>query len=197
MTMKLEHILLGVLLTRPSTGYDLKRYMDTHGRFQRPNTQMSQVYRVLAAMEDRGWVRHTVEPRPGAQDAKTYRVTDEGVTVFMDWLTTPYSPTTVLSRDPAFFGRLAFSGFLQVEQVIELLDREITARQQQIKRFRDRDRALPQDPQLDFDPDLQELIAERTHERGAMAMDNHVAWCVALREELQSLLPEQRLHAVD
>ena len=45
--MKLEYILLGVLLTRRSTGYDLKRYMDTHGRFLRPNTQMSQVYRVL------------------------------------------------------------------------------------------------------------------------------------------------------
>ena len=195
--MKLEYILLGVLLTRPSTGYDLKRYMDTHGRFQRPNTQMSQVYRVLAAMEARGWVWHTVEPRPGAQDAKTYKVTDEGVTVFMEWLTTPYSPTTVLSRDPGFFGRLAFSGFLHVEQVLELLDREISARQLQIKRFRDRDRTLPQEPQIAFDPELQELIAERTHERGSEAMDNHVAWCIALREELQSFIGTQHLRAVD
>ena len=195
--MKLEYILLGVLLTRPSTGYDLKRYMDTHGRFQRPNTQMSQVYRVLASMEERGWVWHTVEPRPGAQDAKTYRVTDEGVTVFMEWLTTPYTPTTVLSRDPGFFGRLAFAGFFQVEQVIELLDREINARQLQIKRFRDRDRTLPQEPQIAFDAELQELISERTHQIGSDAMDNHVAWCIALREELQSMLPKKRLRAVD
>jgi PadR family transcriptional regulator AphA len=195
--MKLEHILLGVLLTRPSTGYDLKRYMDTHGRFQRPNTTMSQVYRVLSAMEERGWVWHTVEPRPGAQDAKTYRVTDEGVTVFLDWLTTPYAPTTVLSRDPGFFGRLAFSGFLQVEQVIELLDREISARQLQIKRFRDRDRTLPQEPEIPFDADLHELIAEAAHQRGAQSMDDHVAWCIELRDELRRRLPKQRLRAVD
>jgi PadR family transcriptional regulator, regulatory protein AphA len=195
--MKLEYILLGVLLTRPSTGYDLKRYMDTHGRFQRPNTQMSQVYRVLSSMEDRGWVWHTVEPRPGAQDAKTYRVTDEGVTVFMEWLTTPYAPTTVLSRDPGFFGRLAFSGFLTVEQAIELLDREISARELQIKRFRDRDRTLPQEPQIDFDPELQELVAEAAHQAGAQAMDNHVAWCKELREELRSRLPKKHLRAVD
>ena len=36
--MKLEHILLGALLERPSTGYDLKKFMDTHGRFLRSNT---------------------------------------------------------------------------------------------------------------------------------------------------------------
>jgi PadR family transcriptional regulator AphA len=195
--MKLEHILLGVLLTRPSTGYDLKRYMDTHGRFQRPNTQMSQVYRVLSAMEERGWVWHTVEPRPGAQDAKTYRVTDEGVTVFMDWLTTPYTPTTTRSQDPGFFGRLAFSGFLQLDQVIELLDREIHARQLQIRRFRDRDRSLPQEPQIPFDTELHTLISERAHELGAQAMDAHVAWCVALRDELQSRVPKRRMRAVD
>jgi PadR family transcriptional regulator AphA len=194
--MKLEHILLGVLLTRPSTGYDLKRYMDTHGRFQRPNTQMSQVYRCLSSMEER-WVWHTVEPRPGAQDAKTYRVTDEGVTVFMDWLATPYTPTTVYTRDPGFFGRLAFCGFLQLDQVIELLDREIHARQLQIRRFRDRDRTIPQEPELPFDAELQALVEERTHEHGSRAMDLHVAWCIGLREELQNRLSTRRIRAVD
>jgi DNA-binding PadR family transcriptional regulator len=195
--MKLEYILLGVLLTRPSTGYDLKRYMDTHGRFQRPNTQMSQVYRVLASMEARGWVWHTVEPRPGAQDAKTYRVTDEGVTVFMDWLTEPYAPTTVYTRDPGFYGRLAFCGFLPLDQVLELLDREIHARQLQIRRFRDRDRTLPQEPEIPFDAELQALVEARTHELGSQFMDEHVAWCIALREELQSRGSQRHIHAVD
>jgi PadR family transcriptional regulator AphA len=195
--MKLEYILLGVLLTRPSTGYDLKRYMDAHGRFQRPNTQMSQVYRCLSSMEERGWVWHTVEPRPGAQDAKTYRVTDEGITVFMDWLTSPYTPTTVYTRDPGFYGRLAFCGFLQLDQVIELLDREIHARQLQIKRFRDRDRTIPQEPEIPFDAELQTFVEERTHELGSQYMDQHVAWCIALREELQSRLTKKQLRAVD
>ena len=88
--MKLENILLGVLLQHPSTGYDLKKFLDTTGRFLRSNTQMSQVYRSLTRMEELGWVAHTVENRPGAQDAKTYRVTEEGATVFLDWLKGPY-----------------------------------------------------------------------------------------------------------
>ena len=71
--MKLESILLGVLARHPMTGYDLKKFLDTSGRFIRSNTQMSQVYRSLSTMEDRGWVTHSVEVRPGATDAKTYR----------------------------------------------------------------------------------------------------------------------------
>jgi PadR family transcriptional regulator, regulatory protein AphA len=195
--VKLEHILLGVLLMRPSTGYDLKRYMDARGTFLRPNTQMSQVYRCLSSMEERGWVWHTVEPRPGAQDAKTYRVTDEGITVFMDWLTAPYSPTTIYTRDPGFYGRLAFCGFLQPDQVIELVDREILARQLQIKRYRDRDRTVPEEPELPFDADLQAWVEERSHELGSLLMDQHVAWCIELRAELQSRSSERRIRAVD
>jgi hypothetical protein len=38
--MKLENILLGVLLQQASTGYDLKKYLDTSGRSLRSNTQM-------------------------------------------------------------------------------------------------------------------------------------------------------------
>src|SRR3954454_6203257 len=114
--MKLEFILLGVLAQHPSTGYDLKRYLDTHGRFLRSNTQMSQVYRSLSQMEDRGWVSRTVEPRPGAQDAKRYEVTEEGATVFLDWLTSPYLPPSRFD-DPDLTVRLAFAGFMTVEQV--------------------------------------------------------------------------------
>lgn len=73
--MKLENVLLGVLLRRSSAGCELKKFMDTHGRFLRSNTQMSQVYRALAGMEERGWVSRTVESRPGTTDAKTYLVT--------------------------------------------------------------------------------------------------------------------------
>jgi PadR family transcriptional regulator AphA len=98
-----------VLLQQPSTGYDLKKYLDTFGRFLRSNTQRSQVYRSLAKMEESGWVTHTVESRPGAQDAKIYRVTDEGATISLDWLKGPYHPPTRF-QDPEFSVRLSFAG---------------------------------------------------------------------------------------
>ncbi|WP_435157695.1 hypothetical protein [Amycolatopsis sacchari] len=66
-------ILLGVLVQRPSTGYDLQKYLGTFGRFLRSNTQMSQVYRSLSKRESGGWVTHSVEPRPGRRTRSATR----------------------------------------------------------------------------------------------------------------------------
>ncbi|MFD9615362.1 PadR family transcriptional regulator, partial [Streptomyces sp. NPDC059083] len=114
--MKLELLLLGVLGMVPATGYDLKKFFDTHGRFMRSNTQMSQVYRALSRLADEGLVTYEVQERPGPQDAKTYHLTAEGMTVFLDWLTGPYNPPTKFT-DPEFLARMSFSGFMTREQL--------------------------------------------------------------------------------
>ncbi|WAH97454.1 PadR family transcriptional regulator [Arthrobacter sp. MMS18-M83] len=181
--MKLEHILLGVLASHPSTGYDLKKFLDTRGRFMRSNTQMSQVYRSLTAMEKLGWVTYAVAPHPGAQDAKTYRVTEEGATVFLDWLTGPYQPPSRF-QDPEFFARLRFAGFMSAEQVLRLLDMEINTRQEQIAQYRFRDRREHWAPTIPFDPELADSIGERIHHFGAEAIDAHVAAMIELRKDL-------------
>ena len=181
--MKLEDILLGVLLRHPSTGYELKKFMDTHGRFLRSNTQMSQVYRSLSRMEERGWVEHTVESRPGATDAKTYRVTDEGATIFLDWLTGPYSPPTRF-EDPDLGGRLTFAGFMTRQQLIHLLDVEIETRQHEISLYRNRDRHTEIMTGIPFDVELADHVGEWAHQAGADAKDAHVMRCIALRASL-------------
>lgn len=181
--MKLEHILLGVLLEHPSTGYELKKFLDSHGRFLRSNTQMSQVYRSLGTMEKQGLVAYNVDPRPGAQDAKTYRVTDEGATVFLDWLTGPYHPATRF-QDPELGARLTFAGFMSAEQLLRILDVEIQTRQDEIARYRYRDRRETWAPTIPFDAELAESVGERMHTAGANAMDAHVAFLIELRREL-------------
>ncbi|MDQ4504470.1 PadR family transcriptional regulator [Sinomonas sp. ASV322] len=194
--MKLEHILLGVLASHPSTGYDLKKYLDTHGRFLRSNTQMSQVYRSLASMEKQGWVAHTVDPRPGAQDAKTYRVTDEGATIFLDWLTGPYQPPSRF-QDPELGARLSFAGFMSAEQVLRLLDTEIHTRQEEIARYRFRDRRENWAATIPFDAELAESLGERLHFMGAAAIDAHVAAMIELRKDiLDGKLSSRSLTAV-
>lgn len=182
--MKLEHLLLGVLAMKPATGYDLKKYMDTHGRFLRANTQMSQVYRSLAGMEQRGWVVHDVEPRPGATDAKRYRLTEEGSTVFLDWLTGPYQPPTRF-EEPDLQARLAFAGFMDRENLIALLDTELEARTQEVARYRFRDRRLERTPELPFDAGLADAVGEWAHRAGAEAKDAHIARIAALRDQIQ------------
>ena len=186
--MNLESILLGVLAKHPSTGYDLKNYLDTRGRFLRSNTQMSQVYRSLRTMESRGWVECTVEPRAGATDAKVYHVTEGGMEVFLERLTGPYDPPS-RARDPDFDTRLAFAGFMTREQLLRIIDVELEARREQIKRYRHRDRRLPLDPVDGFDDALQGFMDEWMHRYGAMTMDTHLASLDRLREALV-LAPE-------
>ncbi|WP_010524792.1 PadR family transcriptional regulator [Nesterenkonia sp. F] len=204
--MKLEHLLMGVLATRPRTGYDLKKVIDTQLRFLRSNTQMSQVYRTLGAMEDRGWAEHTVEPRPGATDAKRYALTEEGVTVFLDWLTGPYTPPTRY-EDPEFHARLAFAGFMTREQLLHLLDTEISVRTEEIRTFRHRDRTEHREPATDFDVALADFMNDAVHYTNSVAKDSYVARLARLREVLataddleaarESLVPEHYTVEVD
>ncbi|MFD1543308.1 PadR family transcriptional regulator [Nonomuraea guangzhouensis] len=181
--MKLEILLLGALLNRPSTGYELKKFFDTHGRFMRSNTTMSQAYRTLAAMEERGWVEHTLEERPGASNAKRYHVTEEGHTVFIDWLNRPYNPPTRLG-DPDLYARLGYAGFMTVEQVINLLDIEINTRLAEVARYRHRDRTRFDEPPPGYDLELGGQMDEWLHRQGAGAVDRHIASLTELRRRL-------------
>ncbi|MFJ9370613.1 PadR family transcriptional regulator [Nocardia sp. NPDC101769] len=181
--MKLELLLLGILGIRPSTGYVLKKYFDEHGRFLRPNTQMSQVYRALAKMTEQGWVRYEVDPRPGPQDAKTYYVTPEGMTVFLDWLTSPYTPPPIPTGSE-FHSRISFSGYLSEEQILKLVDVELAARHAQVARFRHRDRSLEHTSAFPFDHELATAIGNRLHEFGSTEMDRYIEWLERLRADL-------------
>lgn len=181
--MKLELLLLGVLLEHPRTGYELKKYFDTTGRFLRSNTQMSQVYRSLAAMEERGWVAYTVTPRPGAQDAKTYRPTEEGITVFLDWIDAPYAPPSRF-QDPDFLALLNFAGFMRREQLLGLINTELETRKSEIARFRFRDRSDELEPPIAFDQAAARALSEWSHSYGAAMMDLHIEMLERLRADL-------------
>jgi PadR family transcriptional regulator, regulatory protein AphA len=189
--MKLEHLLLGVLLEKPRTGYDLKKFFDTQGRFLRSNTQMSQVYRSLAAIEDRGWVEHSVEERPGAVDAKIFRVTADGAVVFLDWLTGTYSPPTRW-EDPEFNARLYFAAFMGLDATLRLLDVELESRRSQIARFRFRDRThMIANADVPVDAPLGRFIDQRSHDKGTHELDAHVAWIERVRAELLDGVPHE------
>jgi DNA-binding PadR family transcriptional regulator len=178
--MKLELILLGILAEQPRTGYDIKRYFDTFGRFLRSRTQMSQVYRTLASLEARGEVSHTVEPRPGATDAKIYSVTEEGISVFLDWLASPYVPPSRF-QDPDLSVRFEFAGFMTRDQLVDLIDTELTTRRAEIKRYRHRSRAVALSGDWPFDEALASTVAQWAHETGADAMDRHLERLELLR----------------
>ncbi len=187
--IKLEYILFGALLQQPQTGYELQRFMETAGRFMRANTAMTQVYRSLRAMEERGWLTYEIEPRLGAQDAKRYRLTEKGRSTFLGWLREPYEPAEL--RDETLFAQLRYRAqYLGLEAAIEVLDIEIAFRRKQVKRNRDRDRTEWYEPDAPIHVELASALMEWGHRQGNDAMDRHLIMCTELREQLAAgLLP--------
>lgn len=89
--MALEHAILVSLSEKPSTGYDLARRFDASiGYFWTATHQ--QIYRVLAAMEDSGWVTATLVPQPSRPDKKVYEPTAAGRAELAEWLGRPAEP---------------------------------------------------------------------------------------------------------
>lgn len=179
--MKLEHLLLGILLVKPRTGYELSRYMELDGVFLRPATQMSQVYRSLGRMAEAGMVEFTTSTRRGPQDAKIYRATTAGSDFFLAWLRSPFQPM-VAPYSYEFRARLFFSGFVGEAALIELLTVEIDARRRQIATFRYRDRTIEAESPVPFDVELTTVVEDFQHAAGAAATDEMVARLIELRE---------------
>ena len=67
--MAIEHAILVALSERSATGYDLARRFDASiGHFWRATHQ--QIYKVLARMDENGWVETEAVKRNGRLDKK-------------------------------------------------------------------------------------------------------------------------------
>ncbi|GAA5172937.1 hypothetical protein [Amycolatopsis dongchuanensis] len=84
--------------------------------------------------------------------------------MFLDWLKGPYRPPTRY-QDPELSARLSFAGFMTVDEVIRLLESEISTRREEITRYRDRN--LARDPALPFDHTPGNFVGTWEHETGA------------------------------
>ena len=92
-----EHILLGLLCTAPSSGYDLKRRFATTpmGVYQ-PSS--GALYPALRRLEAMGFIGAAAQPGQAGQSARNRRVyeaTRVGRAVHSEWLSTPIEPATV------------------------------------------------------------------------------------------------------
>ncbi|MBV8994113.1 MAG: helix-turn-helix transcriptional regulator [Pseudonocardiales bacterium] len=92
-----EHILLGLICTEPSSGYDLKRIFATTpmGIYQ-PSS--GTLYPALHRLEQKGLVKAQALPGQGGQSARhrrAYEPTQTGRSAHLNWLRTPVEPATV------------------------------------------------------------------------------------------------------
>ena len=92
-----EHILLGLICTGPSSGYDLKRiFAATPMGIYQPSS--GTLYPALRRLEQKGLVRTQGPSGQGGQSARhrrDYEPTQTGRAAHLNWLRTPVEPATV------------------------------------------------------------------------------------------------------
>jgi DNA-binding PadR family transcriptional regulator len=120
--------LLGLLLERPMTGWDLiAAAQERIGEFW--TITQSQVYRELAAMAARGLV--TAGP-PGPRDRKPYEVTPAGRSAFADWLES--GPGEDQVRIPLLL-TIAFAGHLPTGRLAGIIDDRRAVHAERLERY--------------------------------------------------------------
>lgn len=128
--------LLGLLVSGPRYGYDLKRMVDQDfSPFWR--IDYAQLYRSLAKMKQSGWISSRVEPGSVGPDRKIYRLAANGRKAFKTWVQTPAA-----SRDEFFVKlRLANSAGIAIDSAVtaqrEILEGERSERRAALDAARD------------------------------------------------------------
>jgi len=113
--MSLENALLGLLNHKPMTGYDLKKILDHPiGFFW--TAQMSQIYRELNKLGEKGLVKSEIEPQEKRPDRKVYQITKEGQETFLSWLNKFPDRLSELYRSQ-FLMRIFFSSRIKLDEL--------------------------------------------------------------------------------
>jgi PadR family transcriptional regulator, regulatory protein AphA len=117
--MSLDHAILGFLKDRPRSGYDLKTVFDMTVRHFWPADQ-SQIYRTLASLAEKGWIKTEVIRQNRLLDTKIYHITPEGSDELLRWLRTPLPPKPM--RLPKLI-QIFFGAKLTNDEAIQCFER--------------------------------------------------------------------------
>lgn len=117
----LDNIILGMVLNSDLTGYNIKKYIENGiGTFYKAS--YGSLYPALKKMTEKGYLVMYEEPQGGRQKIY-YKITDEGRSVFMDWLV---SPMNVLDGTNTHLAKVYFFDKLPPEiRDRQLLEHEI------------------------------------------------------------------------
>jgi len=171
--MKLEYFILGLLILRPSTGYEIKKNLDSDWRFARKRAPLSQIYNTLKRMLQLGWVYFEEVEHDGKPDAKLYRNTKEGEKVFLDYLHSPIDPPFRF-RESDIMYRMMFAFLVEPDVILTHLHKELDFRKDQIGKYRSRERSLHTDGLSNEESRYAQEIAEKLHKIGARSLDEYV-----------------------
>lgn len=181
--MSLRYALLGLLVEKPATGYQL------HQQFKEKRVYFwhahhTQIYRELNRMEADEWVTSEVIPQEDLPDKKVYTVTETGRKELTNWVLHEASHPPNIKDE--FLVRVAAFHTISTEQAIQLLQEIRTGYQYGVEQTRQwRNEQFGN--QL---PSPQEIGDYLTSEYGVRYTQTWVEWCDWAIETLKQLKEE-------
>ncbi|MEA5618462.1 PadR family transcriptional regulator [Cronbergia sp. UHCC 0137] len=130
--MSLAHAIATILLQSPQTGYDLsKEFNEKVSCYWQATSQ--QIYRELARMQEKEWVKVEILAQSVRPDKKIYSLTDVGRQELISWIAEP-SQATAIREDLLVKVR---SGFIVSEDIlISEIERRKQFHQQKLEYYR-------------------------------------------------------------
>ena len=117
--MSFNYAILGLLNTRPMTGYDLKKIIQKSSYLYWSGNN-NQIYKGLLHLQNEGLVTSQTEHQEGSPSKKIYTISEDGKQELRKWiLESPKEPPEFKKE---FLIQLACSGDLDVEEIITILN---------------------------------------------------------------------------
>lgn len=178
--MSLPHALLGLLLDRPMTGYDLKLLFDKELNSFWP-AQMSQIYRELGTLEAKDLLDSKIEVQETRPDRKVYSITPQGKQAFVEWMNR--FPTSLLSPCRDEFALRVFLGSKSTREEMQFQFRRfIREKQGEIATFTLLERNTGDLPKKNAE---QAMYRRMTLRRSNIVAEALVLWAEDCLEELE------------
>lgn len=178
--MSLAHAILGILRTRPMTGYDLKTRCFDHSVAHFWPADQAQIYRTLDRMVADGWIAGELEVQEGRPNRRVHRLTADGAAELARWLRDDLALPAI--RDP-FMVQLFFAAPLPAGTVDDLLARQAALHEDRLARYA----AIPLPPLERLGNDRELAFQRLTLEWGIALERAYSDWCKRAREVVASL----------
>lgn len=182
--MSLQNALLGLLSYRSMTGYDLKKLFDASiSNFW--YASLSQIYRELGVLEDKGFLTSTIEQQNDRPDKKIYSITETGRTAFKDWMKNFPEKISKEKRDE-FTLRVFFGSNLSKEEMAVEFKRFRKEKEDQINEVKNLYLLSDKMGSMTESFQAEKLYWKFVLRRAQMTLETMIVWANECLEELES-----------
>lgn len=175
--MSINYAILGILSSRPLTGYDVKKVIQDSS-FMHWSGNNNQIYKALLELLDGGYVTSEVKHQDSAPSKKIYTITDNGLTDLKAWvLSTPDAP----EFKKTFLIQFAWSDLLSQDERTTLLGNYEKEIRTQILMQEEKKRRKTYSP--DRTP-RETFLWEMIHDNMISSYENELVWIAKVRQGL-------------